>query len=962
MKNMIHLALKTGYSFREVYGHLDKTLEYKNENIIGCADLSNTFVHYYLEKESNKDEDLKVIFGVRLNVVKNGSEKVKPRGQFGPQYIFLAKNEIGLKEIYGLVKINYDNFYYRGQISFSDVLNLSENVIVIAEDVQCTDRLDYIALTTTTPNYMVEEGLEFDIPFVSIINNFYPEEKDRGVYELLVGPRNMQSQTYPQWIMSTDEYACFQAEKGRSVELIESAIENTYVIADSISKFKLPKAPMIKTNIKSSVSYLCKIGAKNKNINLKDGEYSERYNYEMELIEKRGYQDYFLVVADMISKAKKKMLVGPGRGSSGGSLVCYLMGITEVDPIKHGLMFERFIDITRTDLPDIDIDFPDSSREKVIKKVISDYGELKVKSIANVSKLQGRSAIGNFAKYLKIPIAETEAMKDSLIERFSGHPRAHKCVEDSFETLEIGKSYLEKYPNMKYAAEIEDHPDHSSVHAAGVIVCNDPIHYYGGVNARDNTVMLDKKGSEYQNLLKIDVLGLRTLAVLEETAKLCGMKHTDLYTLPLDDQKTFDILTEVRVDGVFQFEGGALKGLTSQMGITKFEDIVAVTALARPGALHSGGAARYVKCRLGQEKPIYVGESHKEITEDTYGIIVFQEQIMLLCSEIGNLSHSDVNAVRKAFSKSLGDEYFSKYKDDFINGAKQNGYTEDDAQFLWSEISHSGSYAFNKSHSVAYGLVSYWTAYMKANHPLEFVVGALNNSKDDESAVRILRDAVQKDGVEYDPLDPEKSLLYWSVNDGKIIGGLTSIKGIGVQKARTIIKARTGEAELTPSLYKALINPKTPFDDLTPCYTYFREIYEDPFKHGLSAAPSYCRDVNGKGMHVFIGRLVSKTVKDLNEHAAIEKRNGTVFEDNALELALKFEDDTDLLMCSIGRFDYDDLAEDIVENGIVDEDYYMVMGEIWREGSRYLSVKNIMKLNIYDYGHEEENFYAELRD
>ncbi len=404
MKNIIHLGLKTGYSFREVFGHLDKTLEYTNENVIGCADMANTFVHYYLEKEANDNEELKVIFGVRLKVVKDGTQKVKPRGQFGPEYIFLAKNEIGLKEIYNLVKINYENFYYQGNLSFRDVAELSDNVVVIAEDVQCTDRLDYIALTTTTPNYMIDVGLEEDIPFVAIMNNDYPEEDDRGVYELLVGPRNKKSQTYPQWILSTDEWASFQADKDRDIEIIEAAIENTHVIADTITKFKLPRAPMIKTKIKSTVGYLCKIGAKNKNVNIKEGEYADRYNYEMELIEKRGYQDYFLVVADMIAKAKKKMLVGPGRGSSGGSLVCYLMGITEVDPIEHDLMFERFIDITRTDLPDIDIDFPDTTRGGVIKQVIKDYGELKVKSIANISRLQGRSAVGNFAKYLTIPM------------------------------------------------------------------------------------------------------------------------------------------------------------------------------------------------------------------------------------------------------------------------------------------------------------------------------------------------------------------------------------------------------------------------------------------------------------------------------------------------------------------------------------------------------------------------------
>lgn len=314
MKTIIHLALKTGYSFRQVFGHIEQMMDYNNEGYIGISDSGNTFSQYEIEMLCKDNKELKPIYGVRLTVVKNGTTQVKPRGQFGCEYIFIAKNDEGLKEIYNLCKINYDNFYYRGNLSFRDVESLSDSVIVIAEDVQCTDRLDYIALTTTTPGYMYDVGLEESIPFVAIVNNYYPKAEDHETYEILVGSRNSCNQTYPQHILSTQEWFEFQYEKGRSDENLISAIDNTHVIAKQCDRIMLPKAPMIKASSKQSMEFLCKIGAKNKNIDLTEGEYADRYENELKLIKERGFDDYFLVVADMISKAKKKMLVGPGRG------------------------------------------------------------------------------------------------------------------------------------------------------------------------------------------------------------------------------------------------------------------------------------------------------------------------------------------------------------------------------------------------------------------------------------------------------------------------------------------------------------------------------------------------------------------------------------------------------------------------------------------------------------------------
>jgi len=946
MKNIIHLALKTGFTFKNVYGHLDETLKYGiEEKAIGIADIGNTFSHPLIEKKC-KALEIKPIYSVRLTVVENASDKVKPRGQFGYEYIFIAKNYEGLKEIYQLVKKYYDNFYYRGNISLKDVFNLSENVFVIAENFEDDQRIDFISLTTTTPKmFRLFDG----IPKIAIINNYYPKPLDHDVYELFTSPRNNCNQTYPQHILSTKEW--IQIHKANPEW--KDAIKNTHEVSSACS-VQLKKAPMIKYKGKETVRFLCKVGAKKKGINLEDEIYKERYERELELIEGRDFQDYFLVVANMISKAKKTMLVGPSRGSSAGSLVCFLMGITEVDPIKYDLLFERFIDINRSDLPDIDIDFPDDKRESVIKELVSIYGKDNVKHIANISTMQPRGAVGEFAKALNIAPYETEELKKSLIERPDGDARANFCMQDTFETTEVGKSFLEKFPAMEKASAIENHPRHSSVHAAGIIVCNEPIMNFAGVSGRDETVMVDKYNAEYLNLLKIDVLGLRTLTVLHECAKMVGMNHMDFYSLPVEDEKTFSMFNSMRLNGIFQFEGYSLMTLTRKMGVHEFNDIVAITALARPAALQSGGANRYVKYRTGKDVPKYLGELHKETTSSTFGIVIYQEQILNICRTIGKMSWEDVNKLRKALGKSLGEEFFTKYKSKFMSGAEENGYNEMDSEFIWGEVCHGGSYAFNKSHAVAYAMISYWCAYMKCRHPKEFTVANLNNAKDEDSALKILRDAVKNDGLEYIAIDPDESLKKWSINStGVVVGALLSIKGIGPAAANKIIKSRENKEPLPSGIISKLLNPETIFNILFPFEYYWGSIYKNPSSYGLSAAPTKIENVQEKGKYLIIGLLTEKNIRNLNDSEMIQRRDGKFLSGPETEIFLKFEDDTDLIMASINRFDYEKIGKELAEFGVVDEDWFLIKGEIKNE-RRYFSIQEIMKLNKSMVGKNED--------
>lgn len=925
---MIHLALQTEFTFKQSFLHMKDIHKHAN-GAVGVADLHNTFGHVGLEKESKK-HGFKPIYGVRLFCLPDES---KQRTAALP-WVFIAKNEEGLKEIYQYVDLAWKNFYYVPRLNYSNVKRTGNVVIISPIDSELSD---YVARGQGMPN------IGYCSEAVAIVTNNYPTLQDVDVYQLLAGARKgngdsvnhmFNQEIYPQHIMSEREWMAEYNEP--------DSIKNTHEINEQIEHIKLPKAGMVHWTGSHDLEQFMDF----KKIPNWDDVYQARYDREMDLIKQKDYTDYFLIVADMIKHSKKTMLIGPARGSSAGSLVCYLMGITEVDPIKYDLIFERFIDINRHDLPDIDVDFPDHKRENVVNYLKHKYGQKKVRALANVNRLKAKSAIGEFAKALEIPAYETAEVKDAIIERSSGDARAAMCIADTFETTEAGQKFIERYPAMSLVSHIEGHASHAGKHAAGILVSTEELATYGSINERDDIIQMDKKDAEYLGLLKIDCLGLRTLSILEEVAEQLNKPYKWFYTIPTDDQATFTMMKNLRLNGVFQFEGQALQIIVKQMGVNDFDDIVAITALARPGALNSGGTARYIKYSTGQETPTYYSDMHRSITGDTYGIVVYQEQMMNIARLIGGLSWEDTSDLRRAASKSMGDEFFSRYKDKFVTGALANGYEQSVCEKLWTDISASGSWSFNKSHAVSYGLVSYWTAYCKANHPAEFAVACLNHATDSDSAIKLLRDLVINEGFSYKPVDPDKSMLGW-VADGKtLIGGLTNIKGIGPAKAKQIINARNGKGKLTPSLFKALMQPETELDILFPAEHYFGFLYSDPASAGLDTKPSFIKDVNGRGEYVIIGKLVDRNLRDLNEQVFLEKRGGERIENNRFYLNFKLEDDTDMVSCKIGRLQYEAMGKDIAEKGRVGKDWYLLRGTI-KGDWRTLDVSEIVNLNQY---------------
>jgi hypothetical protein len=331
-------------------------------------------------------------------------------------------------------------------------------------------------------------------------------------------------------------------------------------------------------------------------------------------------------------------------------------------------------------------------------------------------------------------------------------------------------------------------------------------------------------------------------------------------------------------------------------------------------------------------------------TKATLGVIVYQEQLMAIGREYGDLDWQDVHALRRAASKSLGEEFFGQYKDKFVKGATKRGADFDEAVNVWENIVTFGSWGFNKSHAYGYGLISYFTAWAKAYHPLEFAAANLNHARNEESALRILRDMVKNDGVEYEAFDPDHSQAGWSIKDGKLLGGLLTIKGIGKKKAANILKARARQARWTPSMVSLIRDPQTTFTILFPCQHFWGDLFDYPKSVGLAEPPVHIETITKPGNYLFVGKLLDKNLRDLNEYQSIVKRGGEVIADHTKFLNLIVEDDTGSIVCTVNRYRYEALGKDIVETGKEGHDWYLIKGKI-KDKWRRVDVTQILNLN-----------------
>jgi DNA polymerase III alpha subunit len=916
-----YLTTRSAFSFRRAYGKPEMFMERFAElgvKHVGIADDYGTWGHVPWEKAALA-AGLEPLYGARFPLEGEGERR--------PTFAALG---VESRPLY--------RFSSRPPATETDIIEHPDRsgvIILSGHALKNPDAFDYINLdqrSQIATRAQLKLAADTGKPLILTPFNAYPAPEHRKEYLAWDDSRR----TYPSHVMGDDELRA--AYWILDEETYSSARRNTFELAERLEGIRLAKAPMIR--VEGDLNVIVEEGRQYRlsrdHISEWTQEHQERLEYEMGLIKEKGYESYFLVVGDMVRWAKdNNILVGPGRGSSAGSLVCYLTRITEVDPLVHGLIFERFIDINRSDLPDIDIDFSDRQRHRVFEYIENKYGKDNVARLGNISRLQSRSVIHHVTKKMGIPAGEGYRVMNVLIEHSSGDARYGKGLEDTLNDTQPGRDFMNKFPEAKVMTELEHHPSHTSVHAAGALVSHVPIIDYCTVY--EGVAQIDKSAAEYLNLLKIDVLGLRTLGVIEDAN--C-MTAEELYGLKLDDPKVFDVINQKRFAGVFQFEGASQRRVTTQIEIRDFSHIDHLTALARPGPLGGGGTQLYIERFWGKKPVEYIHDSMGAYLDETQGVAVYQEQVMRLVREIGGFDWAKTSIIRKGMSASKGPEFFLQYTEDFIEGAARLGIDRETAQRIFYDMRMMGAWTMNKAHTCSYAIISYWCAYLKAYHGAAYAAALLRNAKDDEQTLETLREFADE-GIESVPFDPELSDIDWQYKDNKIIGGFKNIVGVGSVKAAALLEARA-KGELTTERLDKLLKKGVKFSDLHPAKTLWREMYDKPWKFNINGEIKEIGDLKDKQDAVVIVRVDKVDRRDENESVRIGRRAGKVWQGQSLFLDVHGTDDSVSrpVILRIRPENWNTFGQKIADNAIVGKDWLLVRGR-WLAEFNMIIVKKV---------------------
>ena len=799
-----------------------------------------------------KEVGIKPILGVEAYISPTDrfdrSSKTDKSIQAYNHIILLAKNKKGLENINILQELAWnEGFYHKPRID-KEVLDLySEGIIVLSGCLnglisKAIDRgsLDeartllqgfkktfgpdfYVEVQSHNPepinSALLELADELKIKAVATGDAHFAKEEDRVLEEAMLilstSPKkgedadfDMSRQIkdmndrfnylYPDRKISFQNYNLFiqsraeiEADFKKSLINRTDIFDNTMEIANKVGEYDfyqgLDLLPVPKTDADERLRELSEKGLEGLQKAL-DPIYIDRLNEELEVIASKNFASYFLVVADMINWAKENnIMVGPGRGSAAGSLVCYALGITEVDPIKYDLLFFRFINPERNDFPDIDTDFEDRRRKEV-----KDYLKKRFKHVASISTFtyfKDKGVIKDAARVFMVPLQDANRATKSI-----------DTFEDFMESPNT-KEFRTKYPEVVWLADkLRGKIRSVGVHAAGVVVAKDDLRKYAPVESRADAdddvsgripvVAYDMDSVADIGLIKLDALGLKTLSVISDTLSSVKERHKKdikLSSITLDDPKVYQMLSEGYTKGVFQAEATPYTNLLMKMGVDKFEDLAASNALVRPGAMNTVGAA-YINRKHGKEAVDFSHVIMKPFTENTYGVIIYQEQVMQACVYLGGMSWSEADKVRKIIGKKKDAHEFDQFKDKFISGASQH-ITPKKAEALWHDFEAHAGYSFNRSHAVAYSMLSYYTAWLKTYYPLEFMFSILKNENDKDARTEYLIEA-KRLGLKVLLPHINESDIYFSLQKDAIRFGLAEVKFISDSIANKILERK----------------------------------------------------------------------------------------------------------------------------------------------------------------------------
>lgn len=877
--SFVHLHCHTEYSLLDGMARISDILGKAKELGMPAVAITDHGALYGAFKFFIKAKEIgiKPIIGVEVYKAKK-SHLDKESGVDRDQYhlVLLAKNLQGYKNLLQIVSIAHlEGFYYKPRTDFEILEKYHEGIIALSgcmngeipsllldNQPKEAEKILQKYLSIFGSDFYLElqrhpevENLEslnkklialsrkFGVPLVATNDVHYLHKEDAYAQEILLciqTQRAIFEKNRPLSMLSVPDYYFKSAEemKGQFLDLPE-AIDNALKIAEMCNveipygSLILPQFPLQKG--RTSAQYLKELiqSKKNRLSDFPQEEVDKRIEYELNIISDKGYINYFLIVQDFINWAKEQNIaVGPGRGSAAGSLISYILGITDINPLEYSLPFERFLNPERPSPPDIDIDFADTRRDEVLQYVREKYGEDRVAQIITFGTMESRMAVRDVARALGMSYSQGDRIAKMIPPPKQGfHLSLDKAIEESPPLKLAYNSEADTKKVLDIAQKLEGLPRHSSVHAAGVVIADKPLTEYvplqreakeGRIITQYDMYSLDLNSvpEKALGLMKIDFLGLRNLTILEEAVKFVeesSGKKINIHEIPMNDKSAYELVARGETIGVFQLESGGMRRLAKDIQPTKISDIVAMVALYRPGPMDL--IPTFIESKNNAKKIHYLHKDLKPILEETYGVPVYQEQVMSIAHDMAGYTMGEADNLRRAMGKKKK-ELMKKEKEKFIKGAVAKGYTKTVADSLFNFIEKFASYGFNKPHSACYALIAYWTAYMKANYPVEFMTALL--SAELQGIAGPMREQKMAQAIEecrrmeitVFPPDIDKSNYSFSIEGKSIRFGLSAIKNVGQAAIESILEAKNkGEFNsFTDFLFKVdlrKVNKKT---------------------------------------------------------------------------------------------------------------------------------------------------------
>jgi len=836
----VHLHVHSHYSLLDGLSKIDDLIAYTKElgmEAVALTDHGNIYGAVEFFKKAKK-AGIKPIIGCELYVARESRFSKNPKADNLYHHLtVLVKDEIGYRNLTNLVsRAHLEGFYYKPRID-RELLEAHHNGLVclsgcykgeIAHFIKMGRIEDAIKTAEYYKNLFGEDyyieiqehgrdiipklkeiAISLNIPLVATHDSHYLKTEDQAAHEVLLaiqtsganGKTGLSMKEYDLSLKSSDEMAEIFADS------IES-LENTIIIANKCNfEFELGKIHLPSFKIPQVYAHLDYLGYLKILIEQKVSkryeeitpEIEERLTHELSVVEKTGYASYFLIVQDFIQFAKSHgIAVGPGRGSAAGSVVSYVLGITDIDPLRYGLLFERFLNPFRIQMPDVDTDFADDRRDEVVAYIKEKYGEDHVAQIITFGTMAARAAVRDVGRALGYPYGFVDGIA-KLLPFVPNMDKSTTQLKNFLENIPELKTRYENEDDVKriinFAIKLEGVVRHASVHAAGIVIAKDPLTEYTAIQRSpqdENSVIsqFEMHAIEDIGLLKMDLLGLKNLTIIGNTIRLVKEKtgeDINISSIPLDDEATFTLIQKGQNIGVFQFEGSGMTRWLIAMKANRFEDLIAMVALFRPGPMEL--IPNYIARKHGTEQISYLHPKLEPFLKETYGVMVYQEQLLKIAQALAGFTIGEADILRKAVGKkikSLLDEQAAK----FISGVENTIGDRKLGEELWKLVEPFARYGFNKAHSVCYALIGYQTAYLKAHYPLEFMTALLNNDASDVERASVLINDCKKKGIEVLPPDVNASFTDFASEGKNIRFGLLAIKNIGESIAQAVVNER----------------------------------------------------------------------------------------------------------------------------------------------------------------------------